>query len=253
MADSKRSVLGREVAADVAALLTGIEQTYGCGVVFKPWGFITPFHGGTCTVGPDGTPVIEINESNEMWEEAVVHELQHLRLRKEQYPWFYLEDRVGPALNLRNLYPMMFEVYEPVLHHVFNPAIRAMGRNPAALFNAMFKKNLEPGEMEQNSLEMAWPLVYSRILLECDDSEVQEALRLRCERLGWGRAIEGAKRMAAEVKALTEPTPEKAVETFVRSANIGFEGTFHFGVVGIEKVQKGPQTEQKVTISVSPA
>lgn len=239
------------MAADVSALLTDIERQYGCVVVFKPSKDTTPFLGGTCTVTPDGTPTIEINGHNGLWEEAVVHELQHLRLRKEQYPFFHLENRVGSSLRLPNLYRMMFEIYEPVLHHVFNPAIRAMGRNPASLFNAMFRENLKPGEMEKNTNQLAWPLVYHRILLECDVREVQEALQQRCEGLGWGEAIEQAKRMAAEVEALTEPTPQKAVDTFVRNANIAFEGEFLFALEGIEPVQKGPHTEQKATISVS--
>jgi hypothetical protein len=250
MPNAERTVLGRPVAGDVAALLLAIERIYGYEVVFKPSTDTSPLLGGTCTVTPEGTPEITINERNKLWEEAVVHELQHLRLRKEQYPFFELENRVSSFWNPSNLKRMLFEVYEPVLHHVFNPAIRGMGRNPADLFNAMFKKNLEPGEMEKNTLEQAWPLVYFRILLECDDPGVREALRLRCEGLGWGQAIERAKRMAAQVEALTEPTPEKAVETFVRCANIAFEGVFEFGLVGIEKVQKGPQIEQKVRISV---
>jgi hypothetical protein len=250
MADSERKVLDRPLSPDVAALLTDIERSYGCEVVFKPSGDTSPFLGGSCTVTVEGIPEITINERNELWEDVVVHELQHLRLRKEQYPWFYLKNPLEAPLNLRNLYGLMFEVYEPVLHHVFNPAIRAMGRNPAALFNAMFKKNLEPGEMEKNTLQQAWPLVYFRILLECDDPEIREALRLRCEGLGWGEAIDRARQMAAQVEALTEPTPERAIHTFVRCANIAFEGTFEFSVAGFEEVQKGPQTEQKATINV---
>ncbi len=253
MADLKRSVLGREVAVDVSALLTDIERQYGCEVVFKPSADTSPYLGGTCTVTPEGIPEITINEQNVLWEEAVVHELQHLRLRKEQYPFFELENRVSPFWKPGNLRNMLYGVYEPILHHVFNPAIRAMGRNPAVLFNAMFRKCLEPGEMEQNTNKLAWPLVYFRILLECDDHGVREALRLRCEGLGWGEAIERAKLMVAQVKALTEPTPEKAAETFVRCANIAFEEEFEFSLVGFQKVQKGPQSEQKVTISVSSA
>lgn len=251
MADSKRLVLDRSLSSDVAALLTDIERQYGCEVVFQPLKDASPIYGGNCTVTQEGTPLIEINVQHPLWEEAVVHELQHLRLRKEQYPFFHLENRVGSSLRLPNLYRMMFEVYEPVLHHVFNPAIRAMGRNPAALFNAMFRENLKPGDMEKNTNRLAWPLVYHRILLECDEPEVREALRQRCEGLGWGEAIERAKRMAAEVKALNEPTPQKAVDTFVRNANIAFEGDFLFALEGIEPVQKGLHTEQKATISVS--
>lgn len=250
MLEAERNVLGRPLSADVASLLTGIERSYGCKVEFEPSPETSPLLGGTCTVTPEGIPKITINEQNELWEDAVVHELQHLRLRREKYPFFMLENRVGPFWNPANLKRMLFEVYEPILHHVFNPAIRAMGRNPAALFNAMFRRNLEPGEMEKNSLEQAWPLVYSRILLECGDHSIREALRLRCERLGWGQAIERAKQMAAQVEALTDPTPERAAETFVRCSNIAFEGVFVFGLVGFEWVQKGPQTEQKVTISV---
>jgi hypothetical protein len=251
MTISERSVLGRTLSADVAALLTDIERRYGCEIVFKPSDDTSPFLGGTCTVTPEGVPEITINERNELWEEAVVHELQHLRLRKEQYPFFELENQISPFWKPGNLRNMLYGVYEPILHHVFNPAIKRMDRNPAALFNAMFRKNLEPGDIEKNTLEQAWPLVYFRILLECDDSSVRESLRLRCEGLGWGRAIERAKQMVAQVEALTEPTPEKAAETFVRCANIAFEGIFEFGVVGLEKVQKGLQTEQKVTISVA--
>jgi hypothetical protein len=250
MADSERSVLGRSVRADVAALLINIERSYGCEVVFKPSNDRSPFLGGTCTVTSDGIPEITINELNELWEEAVVHELQHLRLRKEQYPFFELENWVSPFWKPGNLKRMLLEVYEPILHHIFNTAIRAMGRNPAALFNAMFRSNLEPGEIEKTALQLAWPLVYFRILLECDDPGVRESLRVRCEGLGWGQAIERAKKMVAQVEALTEPTPENVAETFVRCANIAFEGAFEFGVVGFEKVQKGPQTEQKVKISV---
>jgi len=253
MADSERLVLGRSLTGDVAALLTDIEKMYGCEVVFKPTADASPFLGGTCTFTPDGTPTIEINGHNGLWEEVVVHELQHLRLRKGQYPSFELENRVSPFWKPGILRNMLYEVYEPVLHHVFNPAIRAMGRNPAALFNAMFRRNLEPGEMEKNTNRMAWALVYHRILLECDEPEVREALRVRCEGLGWGEAIERAKRMAAEVKALTEPTPQQAADKFVRNANIAFEDEYQFALVGIEPVQKGPHTEQKATISVSEA
>ena len=251
MANSERSVLGRPVSTDVAALLTDIEQQYGCEVVFKSSSDTTPYLGGTCTVAPDGMPIIEINERHELWEEAVVHELHHLLLRKEQYPFFHLENRVGSMLRLNNLYRMMFEVYEPILHHVFNPSIRRMGRNPAALFDAMFRKNLEPGELEQNKVDLAWPLVYFRVLLECNEPEVREALRVRCEGLGWKAAMERAKSMVAVVEALKEPTPGKAVDALIQCANFAFEDVYHFAFVGLDKVQKGNQTEQKVTISVA--
>ena len=87
--------------------------------------------------------------------------------------------------------------------------------------------------------------------LECDEPEVREALRVRCEGLGWGEAIGRAKCRAAEVEALTDPTPQRAADTFVRNANIAFEGEFLFALEGIERVHKGKQTEQKVTISVA--
>lgn len=251
MADSKRLVLGRPLSSDVAALLTDIERQYGCEVVFQPSKDTSPFHGGNCTVTQEGTPLVEINAQHALWEDVVAHELQHLRLRREQYPFFELENRVSYFWQPGNLKRLLYGVYEPVLHHVFNPAIRAMGRNPFATFNAMFRENLKPGDMEKNTNRLAWPLVYHRILLECDEPEVREALRQRCEGLGWGEAIERAKRMAAEVKALNEPTPQKAVDTFVRNANIAFEGDFLFALEGIEPVQKGPHTEQKATISVS--
>jgi hypothetical protein len=251
MANSERSVLGRPVSADVAVLLTNIERQYRCEVGFKPSKDTSLYLGGTCTVTPEGNPEITINEKNALWEDVVVHELHHLRLRKEQYPFFELDNRISQFWKPGKLTNMLFEVYEPILHHVFNPAIRAMGRNPALLFNTMFRKNLESGDIEKNKLDLAWPLVYFRILLECDDLGVREALKLRCDGLGWGQAIERAKQMAAHVEALTEPTPEKAAETFVRCAKIAFEGEFEFGLIGFEKVQKGLQAEQKVKISVA--
>lgn len=115
-----------------------------------------------------------------------MHELQHLVLRKKGYPSFEFEDGAGTGLNVTNPYLLLRELYDPILHRVFNPAIRQMGRNPAHLFNPMFTKNLEPRNMEQNKCEIALPVIYARILLECDDPNVQERLRERCERLGWG-------------------------------------------------------------------
>jgi hypothetical protein len=57
--------------------------------------------------------------------------------------------------------------------------------------------------------------------------------------------------MAAVVEPLKEPTPGKAIDALIQRANIAFEGVYHFALVGLEKVQKGKQTEQKLTISVS--
>ena len=249
-----RTVLGRPISNDVAALLDTLEQEYGCDITFSDLENSDIYKGGCCTVHLDGTPSIAINMQHPFWEDVIVHELHHLRLRKLLYPFFSLKNDVGSDLkksDLELLRQLFFELYEPVLHYVFNPDIRAMGREPAVVFNPMFKQNLKLGEIEKNTLEMAWPLVYLRILLECSESDVQEQLQERCESLGWTEAMKTAKRIVCEFKSLEMTTPEKAVDVLIRSANIAFEQVYSFSVIEWVDVSKGPQLETKVRISVS--
>lgn len=255
MPQPDRLVLGKTLAGDVAALLNAVEGMYGRSVVFTPWENATIYEGGNCIVQDDGTPGIQINLQHPLWEDAVVHELHHLILRKKQYPSFSLKNDVGSGLkqwHLENIRQMFFELYEPILHHVFNPMIRGMGRNPAVLFNAMYDKYLEPEEVESNTEPLAWPLVYFRILLECDKPEVREQLRHRCEKLGWGEAMVKAESIVAKINGMTEPTPVKAVEVLIHCVNIVFEGVYRLSVIELIDVHKGPQVEKRVRISVSP-
>jgi hypothetical protein len=247
----QRLMLGRPLEADVLRLLTEVERMYGCEVSFEPWEEATIFEGGSCTVREDCTPVITINLNHPRLQDAVVHELRHLLLRKQGYPFFALKNDVGERLDLGNLRQLFFELYEPILHHVFNPAIRDMGRNPADLFDPMFRQNLEPGEMEQNESDIAWPLIYARILLECGDPDVKEQLREICERLGWEQAMDKARRITEEIRAMTEPTPQLFVDVVIKCANIAFAGIYRFSVIELTNVQKGHQIENKLRIRVS--
>jgi hypothetical protein len=252
MATSGRLMLGRTLGPEVAQLLDDVEQMYGGPVVFKAWEGATISEGGNCTVDEDGVPEVTINLNHPQWEDAVVHELQHLILRKKQYPFFWLQNDVGMGFNMKAMHQSFFELYEPILHFVFNPAIRRMGRNPADLFNPMFRQSLEPKQMEKNIVNIAWPLIYARILLECDEPDLREQLRERCERLGWSKAMEKAKRIAAKVEAMEEePSPQTVVQVLIDCANFVFEGIYEFSAVEMVEVRKGDQVEQKVIISVS--
>jgi hypothetical protein len=252
MATAGRCVLDRPLASDSSKLLNDVEQMYGCPVDFKAWERATISEGGNCTVDEDGTPQITINLDHPRWEDAVVHELQHLVLRKRLYPFFWLQNDVGIGLPMKALHQSFFELYEPILHFVFNPAIQRMGRKPANLFNPMFRQNLEPGEMEKHEVDIAWPLFYARVLLECDEPDLRERLRERCERLGWGKAMKKAEWIAAKIKAMgAAPSPQTVVQVLVDCANFVFEGIYEFSAVEIVEVRKGAQVEQKVIISVS--
>ena len=95
MPTPERSVLGRLWRTTLRNCLRKSRRCMDVPSSFKPWEKATICDGGDCIVQDNGTPEFKINLAHPLWEDAVVHELRHLVLRKMQYPSFSLKNDVG--------------------------------------------------------------------------------------------------------------------------------------------------------------
>ncbi len=252
----ERTLFGISLRPEAARLLDEVEELYGVPVKEE----IEDLGGnlGDTTVLQDGTPEIRIDSKSGRSEQNIVHELFHLKLRKEGFPELVFEFPPGTVIrdserrwaNWNNSI-----VREPLQHRLFYPLLRQMGLVPDEGLKVGFDDLVRKGEYSGVVPENAFAVHtgnYLRALLETDDQEFLDRLTDWFEKKGWHDSISAAEDLKEMIHQRDPRTPEEEINTLVEVLNRLYPNMARLAVKGWSEERRGDHTQRLVTIKISP-
>lgn len=252
----ERTLFSIDLRPEAANLLNEVEKLYGTPVreVIEGLGGNL----GDTTVLSDGAPEIRIDPNSGRSEQTIVHELFHLKLRKEGFPELVFEFPPGTVIgenerrwaNWNNTI-----VREPLQHRIFYPLMRQMGLVPdeglRAGFNDLVRKGEYTGVVPENAFAVHTGQ-YLRALLETEDEEFLDRFTSWFEEKGWQDSIRAARELKEMIDQRDPRTPEEEINTLVEVLNRLYRNTARLAVKGWSEEQRGNHTQRLVTIKISP-
>jgi hypothetical protein len=214
-------MFGVKLRPGAVTLLKEVGKLYGKPVKKEEYELVG-FHGRT-RIDEDGTPVIILNPSTGKTEETIVHELFHLKMIGEGSPTI---SSILPAATSvyqqERILWMERQLRGAIQHWMFYLQMRKMGLKPDRDLNAEVQQVLAGSlltDLTADKTRFEIPVLYARISLESEDSELKTQY-IECSESKMEKAsIERAKQMIDHVTKTQPRTPEEEVQVFLQCLN----------------------------------
>lgn len=243
-----------EVAA-YQLLRSSIEQLYGKQVRIEQVRSNDRDYCGEVSVTRDGTPVIKVNIEIESKLPVIVHELLHLKLRKEGYPRYFVScpsDLFFDRDSLTGIRRMTNDIRDVIEHFSFLfPAMEDMGLNPHQQMRAIYQRNLQSGYVDSFTNPIYQAFNYMKIALESNDPQIVRELERHYVKNNWKQPLEKGRRLVEAVKEARPARPEDHAALTLYCLNTLFQDRLHFDLA--KWVSVGPShAERLVEIVLQP-
>lgn len=238
-------------------LRASVERLYGRQVQIEQVRPNNPDYCGEASVLRDGTPVIKVNIDIESKECVIVHELLHLKLRKEGFPRYIVwspPDFFANPQTIWSVRRIANDVRDVIEHYGFLfPTMEAMGLNPYEIMRTIYRRNLESGLVDSFENPVYQVFNYVKIVLESNDPEIVADLERHYMRNKWTSSLQQARSLVKAVKEARLETPEDYVSLTVHCLNALFRQHMQFEVSKWGKVEHPAYVERVVEVKLCPA
>ncbi len=213
---------------------------------------------GDESVLPDGTPEIRIDDKTGRSEQNIVHELFHLKLRKQGFAEFSFRFPPGHQLDdntIRWAHWNNSIVRNPLQHRKFYPLMREMSIEPDIGLKMGFEELVEKGDYDGVIPQNAFSVHtghFLRALLESKDEGFLRSFEDWFNSQGWDTSIKLARELHELVEQKDPQEAEEEIQTFVELLNRIYEDTASFKIVRWWDDQRGSHNQRMVEISVQP-
>lgn len=240
-----------------ANLRSLIERLYGKEVRIEQVRNDNPDYCGEAFVTRDGTPIIKVNIENESKELVIVHELLHLKLRKEGYPRYFVACPADLSLNseaLSSIRRIANDMRDLIEHFSFLfPQMEEMGMDPYGTMRAIYRRNLKSGYVDAFRNPVYQTFNYMKIVLESNDARIAADLERRYLENNWKAPLERGKRLVQAVKKARPGRPEEAAALGISCLNVLFQEDLDFRLSLWGSQDRGSHIERVVEVMVRPA
>ena len=248
-------LFGIPLSGEAKALLVEVEAIFD-KQVREEWLDEKDGMSGNSEVDSDGTPAIRINPAQGRKLDVIVHELYHFKLRAQGYPalvWSFPKNMDTEATQAA-IKQLTEQLYDPILHYIFYPEVRAWGINPGEAFEERIKQALQDNSLAAlfTSDQKAVRLFYYKIRLEVNDSALIHRIEDVLVRKQKQPGIEFGKRLSQIVINANPGSPEASIKPLVACLNILYEGEFHFNENPWISRQLGNHTQPGAIIAIEP-
>lgn len=235
---SKRTLGGLELRDLAAELLLEVESIYGRSVRVREAAqdevYAETQLRAAATVTSNGDPEIITYPGYPLSEEAIVHELFHL---KGPLPTTKFSFQLDPNLNLdfQVLDQLRNTLVDPIEHQLFFPKMREMGLAPEERMRTHLAHVLSGADLaEVPQLLAKWyrPLYYFGVALEIGSAVPIGRLRRYYTKRSWDRDLHIGKRMVDAVKD-TRGDLDSILIGVIKCLNIFYEGRASFELASI--------------------
>jgi hypothetical protein len=221
-----RVFCGVTLSKPSSALLDEVERAYSSPVKEQLNQNLPPGVLAASGIEPLGGPFISIGNSITPDESTIVHELFHLKLHVEKYPYQVLWDSSllpgDDGRRYERLKRLLYQfVLDPLTHRVFYGRMRAMGLDPATNQRAFVEKLLE--EYRQRKADWTPSGRVATYFMFVSELSGDSALIKRIDEWyraqGWSAELATAKAMIDIAAASDVGTGDQLIETFTRCVN----------------------------------
>jgi hypothetical protein len=207
---------------------------------------------GYSDIEDDGTPFIALSQRGHSIEE-VVHELMHLKLRLEGYPfqiyWTYhcRQHKVWQEWLSGNL-------KDVIEHWVFYPRVLALGIQPDPEASKDIERAVQedrwPGGDTLTRQELA--VFYFRAFTLPSNAEVCDKISAWYKAKGWTEAMALGDQMLQILTTIRPRNANEEVTTFLQCANVLFKGEIDFRDKGWTDLSMGAVVVRRLNIEMLP-
>jgi hypothetical protein len=247
----KRKPFSLDLSSHTLKLWSEMEQYYGQPIQERALEFTTGGYGQS-GIDDDGTPWISLSPPGR-FEENVIHELMHLKLKSQGFPAVYFaSSSVSPEF----LGWATLTIKDSIEHWIFYPEIRKMGFKPDpemavdlrdAINHDRFQADLPP-----ESAHHALAIYYFEAMLLIDDECLKKDTTEWYRRKEWVSEMKLGQAMANIVLERRPDTPEEETSTFVDCLNLLLDGKVAFDKGSWSNLQRGNVSIRSVLISEQP-
>ena len=238
-----------------SALLEEVEKLHGKRVQLQN---TTKHDVGNSRTEPDGTPILQLNPSiyskSELRQEAaVVHELFHLKMKANGYPFVGFEPTALYEANAAFFDEMNLLVFSTIEHMIFYPQMRKMGLDPSTEFEEYFLQLDQRGDGPTPPNDRQRAVFFMKAALEFTDRKLVEKLEQWYETHQWSKALAAGKDLAKTVTNSQLSSPDDEIHIFVRCMNILVGDMAKFSLVKWEERYYGSVVARVGVVRVVPA
>lgn len=254
-----RNMFGIDLRSEARILWAQVEGHYGRPVrelLIDDLGY--SYYAGVASVDPDGTPVVQLINTEPVTEEIIVHELYHLKLYAEGYPVIRIEYPAdwNEEKEQARVRFIIAQLYDTIEHRIFYPRMREMGLAP----DDTLKRNVEltlRGEAEEEDVpgltrRDALAIEYFKAALLMEDEPLLERLTNHYRGRRWDEALNIGSGMAELVKRAQPSTPDGAVTTLLRCLAVIERSVNAYELYGWETEKIGQHDRRRVYLKVTP-
>ena len=237
-------LFGMELSASASALHTYVVNHFGHPIheeVEHGW---SRDRKGRSQVRPDGVPVITINAATGRTEDNVVHELHHLYLRTEGFPFLGVQG--GNEITKQ----FLGNLFCSIEHSIFFPEMRAQGFD----LDIMLRNDCQEAHAENGCLSgfdlyqrAAW---YFSVVLETEDENLKQSIDQWFEENDTEALARGRRMVDARFRKGQSLSAADAVQALVECSNICFEPTFTFQLADWRYSKRGNHNQHIAIIAV---
>jgi hypothetical protein len=252
-----RNMFGVDLRPEARILWAEIEGHYGRPVrelLIDDLAY--SYYAGLASVDPDGTPVVQLTNTEPVTEERIVHELHHLKLYADGFPVIRIEYPAawnGERQQARVRF-LIAQIYDTIEHWIFYPRMREMGLMPDDTLKSNVEFNLQggaededvPGVTRRDSLTIE----YFQAALLLSDEQLLRRLTNHYRGKRWDDGLNIGKAMAALVRAARPSTPKEAVTTLMRCLPVIERGINVYELSGWETEKIGEHDRRRVYLKV---
>ena len=254
-----RKLFDVDLRSDARILWAQVEEHYGRQVrELKIDDLGYTYYGGLASVDPDGTPVIEVTNTDPVTEEKIVHELYHLKLYTEgflviriDYPKEWEIEKEQPRVRF-----IVAQVYDTIEHWIFYPRMREMGLVPDDVLRSNADRMVYISDVVDEDVPGltrgdALAIEYFKAALLLSDERLLKLLTEHYRRRGWNDALRRGTMMAEMVKEARPSTPEEVVNTLLRCLSVIERGQHAYKLAGWETELRGDHKLRRIYLKVT--
>jgi hypothetical protein len=229
-----RTLLGVRLGPEASSWLNEIEDRLGRDVYAEFAELDPPDAADNYTLGVSyitggGVAVVRVDDSfsadARKGEAVIAHELLHLRLRVRGYPLFLfspdVRTRKGLAQDVEQ--SNVNDLVSLIEHRAFSAEMSRTGFDRLIDLTNGLAAARRRGRSEDGQAEM---LNYARAALEWHDPKLVGELASIHQANGWGRSLDGGRRIADIIRASNVRTPQDVAPVFLRCMAVLYGARF---------------------------
>jgi hypothetical protein len=243
---------GVSLPPKVLALWDEVSAGYGKTIREETMDFSVSRSYGFSDVDENGTPFIRLSEPGRS-KENIAHELMHLKLRLEGYP-FAIGWTGGCTRHVMIRDWLRANLKDPIEHWIFYPRIRALGITPDPELKRDIAQAIQRGSFAWGNNLTTWELAtfYFRALTLPKNGRLRRKMLAWYRRKGWTQAMQLGDQMFGILTDVRPSTPDEEMTVFLRCANTLFKDEISFRGNGWTTLTRGRVVLRVFNVEVVP-